>query len=78
MREYRFNTRISDNGIFSLPIEPILYNTDVEVIILPQKKKHVEEIHRNKNDFKKWADAFTVSSVNDEDAIYESLKEKYS
>ncbi|MDR2145918.1 MAG: hypothetical protein LBE91_05605 [Tannerella sp.] len=78
MKQYRFDTRISDNGIFSLPVDPALYNTDVEIIILPKKRKKMEDTDKNENNFKKWAGAFTVSSVNDEDIIYESLKEKYS
>jgi hypothetical protein len=73
MKEYRFNARISDNGIFSLPIEPTLYNTDVEIIILPRKNKE-EKMSDKENNFGKWAGAFAVSAENDEDAIYGSLK----
>jgi hypothetical protein len=36
MQAYKFNTVISENGNISLPIEPILFNTEVEVIILPK------------------------------------------
>jgi hypothetical protein len=34
MQAYKFDTRISENGVISLPIEPKLFNKEVEVIIL--------------------------------------------
>ena len=34
MQAYRFNTHISDKGIISLPYEPMLFNKEVEIIVL--------------------------------------------
>jgi len=39
MLAYKFDTRISENGVISLPFEPILFNTDVEIIVLPKPNK---------------------------------------
>jgi len=39
MLVYKFDARISEKGIISLPFEPTLFDTDVEIIILPKSKK---------------------------------------
>ena len=36
MQAYRFNTRISDKGTISLPGEAMLFDREVEVIVIPQ------------------------------------------
>ncbi|GHT62963.1 hypothetical protein FACS189451_08670 [Bacteroidia bacterium] len=76
METVKFQTRISNNGILSLPmpIASSLYDTEVEVILLPIDKKNNA---LKKSDFKKWAGAFKVSDDNYNNAIYESLKEKH-
>jgi len=38
MQAYKFNTRISERGIISLPYEPMLFNRDVEIIVLTKPK----------------------------------------
>jgi len=39
MQAYKFNTRISEKGIISLPYKPELFNTEVEIIILSKSGK---------------------------------------
>jgi len=39
MQAYKFNTRISERGIISLPHEPGLFNTEVEIIVIPKPGK---------------------------------------
>ena len=39
MLAYKFDTRISEKGIISIPYEPALFDTDVEIIVLPKSKK---------------------------------------
>ena len=38
MQAYRFNTRVSDKGIISLPYEPMLFDKEVEIIVLTKPK----------------------------------------
>ena len=38
MQAYKFNTRISERGIISLPYEPMLFDKDVEIIVLTKPK----------------------------------------
>jgi hypothetical protein len=76
MESYKFDTRISKEGIISLPFIPVLYDREVEIIIVPKEK---EEEHSSALEFlEKWAGAF--SDLNDTDldkAKYEYLKEKH-
>ena len=39
MQAYKFNTWISDKGIISLPHEPVLFDREVEIIVIPQSEK---------------------------------------
>ena len=39
MQAYRFNTRISDKGIISLPYELALFDREVEIIVIPKLEK---------------------------------------
>ena len=38
MQAYRFNTHISDKGIITLPYEPMLFDKEVEIIVLTKPK----------------------------------------
>jgi len=38
---YKFDTRISDRGTISLPYEAMLFDKDVEVIVIPKLAKGV-------------------------------------
>jgi hypothetical protein len=51
MLAYKFDTRISGNGTISIPFEPVLFNTEVEIIILP-KSKVKEEPEYSGEDFR--------------------------
>jgi len=39
MQAYKFDTRISDQGIISLPYESALFDKDVEIIVIPKPGK---------------------------------------
>ena len=39
MQAYKFNTRISESGIISLPYEPLLFDKEVEIIVIPKSGK---------------------------------------
>ena len=51
MQTYKFTTRISENGIISLPNEPELFNTEVKIIIVPIPKKEAREEKYTAKDF---------------------------
>jgi hypothetical protein len=38
MQAYKFDTRISKDGVITLPFEPILFNREVEITIVPKRK----------------------------------------
>jgi hypothetical protein len=79
MQTYEFDTKISEKGTISLPIEPQLFNMDVKIIIVPKPKP----IQRKKtsaldNFLEKWSGAFkNVSDEELDNAKYEYLKEKH-
>ena len=41
MQAYKFNTRISESGIISIPNEPLLFDKEVEVIVIPKSGKEI-------------------------------------
>lgn len=55
MEAYRFDTRISEKGIISLPFEPALYGKNVEIIILPKVKHKKETANSAKSFLKRWS-----------------------
>jgi hypothetical protein len=81
MQAYKFNTRVSEKGIISLPFGSKLFNTDVEVIILPkfEKKTNQEEKEYTAMDFlRDWTGI--LADVSDEEVAnfkYEHLMEKH-
>jgi len=81
MQAYKFNTRISERGIISLPYKPELFNTEVEIIILstPQKKVKEKEDEYTVDDFiKEFSGCLKNLPENDSDDLkYEYLKRKY-
>jgi hypothetical protein len=79
MQAYKFDTRVSEEGIISLPFEPLLFNTEVEIIILPKAKPIKKEKTNSASDFlKKWSGAFkNVSDEELDNAKYEYLMEKH-
>jgi hypothetical protein len=39
MQAYKFDTRISESGIISLPYESALFDKEVEIIVIPKPGK---------------------------------------
>jgi hypothetical protein len=39
MQAYKFNTHISDKGVILLPFEPVLFDKEVELIVIPKIEK---------------------------------------
>lgn len=76
MNAYRFTTKISDTGTIQLPLDPKLFNKEVEVIILP-KPLSIE----GKNPFKasefvkKWAGF--IKNKDTDNIKFDYLSEKY-
>ena len=80
MQTYRFDTRISENGIISLPqTRPDLYGKEVELfIIIPKEEKSVKKEKTCASEFvSRWAGVFENENFNFENAKYEYLLEKY-
>jgi len=79
MQAYKFITQISENGIISLPHKPELFNTEVEIIILPiPKEKAKEEKYTVKDFLKDWTGILKDMPDEElENARYEYLKEKH-
>lgn len=74
MQAYRFETRISKSGQIHIPLSNLLYDKEVEIIILPKQK--LKSTKSNSADFiAKWA-GFMADSVG-EDAKFQYLTEKY-
>lgn len=42
MKAYRFEAKISKTGTIQIPFTPDLYNSEVEVIILPKTEKNLK------------------------------------
>ena len=86
MNVYKFNTRISGNGTITLPYGSDLFNTDVEVSIVPKHHIEVTEINNKRflaNDFiNKWKGCVRgMENISDEELKYakhEYLKQKYA
>jgi len=82
MQAYKFDTRISERGIISLPYEPKLFNTDVEVIILSKPKKKLKEEKEEKYTAKDFLEEFSgclknLPNEDTDDLRYEYLKRKH-
>jgi hypothetical protein len=79
MQAYKFDTRISETGIISLPFETQLFNKEVEIIVLPKEKEHKPFAKGNAAmDFiQKWTGAFKIDNDDCEQARYDYLMEKY-
>ena len=81
MLAYKFNTRISKEGTISLPFEPTLFDTNVEIIILPniqEKARKEEKDYTAKdfiNEFSGCLKNLPKEDIND--LQYEYLRKKY-
>ena len=80
MQTYRFDTRVSENGIISLPYNmPNLYGREVELlIVVPQEERPNKMENTQAQAFvTRWAVFFKKDNINLENAKYEYLAEKY-
>ena len=80
MQAYKFITQISEKGIISLPYEPELFNTEVEIIIFPKskEKEKIEKKYTAKDFLRDWTGILKDMSDEElENAKHEYLKEKH-
>lgn len=74
MRAYKFKTRISEKGIIQIPIDPKLYNKEVEITIVPKFSQRKRQLKAT--DFvNKWAGFLKNDDI--DDIKYDYLSEKY-
>ena len=83
MNAYKFNTRVSDAGTITLPFDSRLYNTDVEVFIVPVNHNSIEGSRFSASDFiSKWRGCVKgMENASDEEVNrikYEYLKQKHA
>ena len=83
MNAYKFNARVSGAGTITLPFDSHLYNTDVEVFIVPAYRNSIEKSSYSANDFiSKWRGCVKgMENISDEelDRIkYDYLKQKHT
>jgi len=83
MNAYKFNTRVSNAGTITLPFDSHLYNTDVEVFIVPANRNSTGKSSFSASDFiSKWRGCVKdMENVSDEelDRIkHELLKQKHA
>lgn len=76
MKAYKFDTKISENGIIRLPLNPNLYDQEVEIIIVPKTKTVKKKTHKASEFVNKWA-GFLTNSETDK-SKYNYLTEKYT
>ncbi|WP_055431179.1 hypothetical protein [Candidatus Symbiothrix dinenymphae] len=79
MQTYKYDTRISEEGVITLPFEPQLFNMEVEIIIVPKPQPVKKEKEYSALDFvRDWTGIF--KNMTDEEldnAKYEYLMEKH-
>jgi len=78
MQAYKFDLRISENGMISLPhTMPNLYGKEVELFIIVPKKERLKKVEKTtaKEFVTRWAGF--LKEVDPEEAKYEYLSEKY-
>jgi len=74
MKAYRCKTKISNSGNIKIPINPSLYNTRVEIIILPEEN-HPDNKISAKEFIETWAGF--MKNPDTDNMKYEYLSEKY-
>lgn len=74
MKAFKFNIKISANGTIKIPYIPVLFNRDVEIIIVPKERRK-----KSKNAGKKFIDkwAGSLSGEDTDSSRYDYLSEKY-
>ena len=74
MRAFKFDTRISKDGTIQIPFTPSLFDTEVEITIVPkEEKKRVKKANRK---FVEQWEGFLVSNDTDS-SKFDYLSEKY-
>ncbi|MDP2338492.1 MAG: hypothetical protein Q8N05_18990 [Bacteroidota bacterium] len=74
MRAFKFETRISKDGIIQIPFTPSLFNTEVEIIIVPkEEKKSIKKAGR------KFVEQWTgfLNSNDTDSSKFDYLSKKY-
>jgi hypothetical protein len=74
MRAYKFDTRISKDGTIQIPFTPSLFNTEVEITIVPKVAK-MRNKNAGKEFVKNWAGFLSIDATNSSKLDY--LTEKY-
>lgn len=74
MKVYRYKTKISQEGMISVPLDPALYNTEVDVIIL-QKEDKTGKALTAKEFVEKWKGF--LKNDDTEKSKYDYLSDKY-
>jgi len=75
MKAYKFNTKVSQNGIIKIPNKQTLAGKNVEVIIVPKASSKKDNF--SAEDFiEKWA-GFLSLEKDEEDYKYQYLSKKY-
>jgi hypothetical protein len=79
MQAYKFDTTISKEGTITIPFEPVLFNRDAEVIIIPKKKTIRNKKKYSASDFlKDWTGILENMPEEKTDKIkYEYLIQKH-
>jgi len=74
MQAYKFETRISKTGQIKLPLNNLLFDKEVEVIIVPKYEVKTQRLEAS--DFlNKWSGFLTNSNA--DDLKYQYLTDKY-
>lgn len=74
MRAFKFDTRISKDGTIQIPYTPSLFNTEVEITIVPKEEKK-RIIKAGRKFVEQWA-GFLNSNDTDSSKL-DYLSEKY-
>ena len=66
MQAYKFNTRISKKGVIILPDEPVLFDKEVEIIVIPKPdKKTIPEGYMTLEEFRTQAKVSLTKILNE-------------
>jgi hypothetical protein len=79
MQAYKFDTRVTKDGIISLPFILMLFDKEVEIIILPKTEVKKTKHKITPTEFvRKWSGVIkNIPENNSDDLQYEYLKKKY-
>ena len=78
MNAYKFNTRVSDAGTITLPRGSQLYNTDVEVFVVPVNRSESAEKNRfSAGDFIRKRRGCVKDMENASDEEFDRIKHEY-